>query len=281
MNLQVQHTLRYNYDSAVILQPQTLYLYPKSYPHQRVIDYNLFIEPWPTKVVKSVDAEGNVQQVAYFSGSPVNYLSVTADMTLLSESFNVFDFVHFPYSTKNLTFMYDDRIYKYLSPYLNRNDCTNQVYALANKIANQVNWGTVPFLMELAKYIAEKFSYAQREYGNALFPDETLLQNSGSCRDFSRLYIACCRSLGIAARFVSGYLYGNPQQAHELHAWAEVYLPGAGWRGFDPTEGKAIVNNHICLGASADYDQLAPVMGAFNGYANSSLTTNVNIRMTP
>ncbi len=82
----------------------------------------------------------------------------------------------------------------------------------------------------------------------------------------------------MAARLVSGYLYGNPTQAHELHAWVEVYLPGAGWRGFDPTEGRAMINNHICLGASADYDQLAPVMGTFRGSASSFLTTDLEIQ---
>ncbi len=277
MKLQVQHTLNYSYNGAVVLQPQTLYLYPKSYPHQKVIDYNLLIDPKPNKVVRNVDAEGNVQQVAYFSGNQVDHLSVTADMTLYSESFNVFDFVHFPYNTKNLSFNYDDRIYKYLFPYLDNSDVTRNVSELAQSIANETAWGTVSFLMTLSKYIFENFSYSQRVFGNALHPDDTLLLKAGTCRDFSRLFIACCRSMGIAARFVSGYLYGNPMQAHELHGWAEVYLPGAGWRGFDPTEGRAVVNNHISLGASADFDELAPVMGSFNGVTSSSLITNVNI----
>lgn len=278
MKLQVQHILNYSYNGLVVLQPQTLYLYPKSYPHQKVIDYNLLIEPKPTKVVRNVDAEGNVQQVAYFSGNQVDHLRVTADMTLSSESFNAFDFVHFPYNTRNLTFNYDDRIYKYLFPYLDRSDVTGNVTEFAQTIANQAAWGTVSFLMTLAKHIFENFSYMQRKAGNAFHPDDTLQQKSGSCRDFSRLYIACCRSLGIASRFVSGYLYGNLMQAHELHGWVEVYLPGAGWRGFDPTEGKAVVNNHISLGASSDFDELAPVMGSFNGVASSSLITNLYIR---
>ncbi|PWJ60282.1 transglutaminase-like putative cysteine protease [Dyadobacter jejuensis] len=279
MNLYVRHTLQYSYSNAVALEPQTLYLYPKSYPHQMLLEYDLQIDPLPSKVVRNVDAEGNVQQMAYFSDNRVHQLSVVATMVVSSKPFNVFDFVHYPFNTKNLSFLYEDRIYKYLAPYLSRMDVTDAVAAFANQVAQDAQWRTVPFLVNLSKYIHQNFVYSQRTFGDALPPHYTLLQQAGSCRDFARLYIACCRSMGIAARFVSGYLYGNPMQAHELHAWVEVFLPGAGWRGFDPTEGKAMVNNHICMGASADYDQLAPVMGSFKGVTDSSLYTYVDIRL--
>jgi transglutaminase-like putative cysteine protease len=280
MNLKVQHSLYYNYNAPVVLDPHTLYIFPKPYPHQRVLEYSLVINPQPSKIVRNVDAEGNAQQVAYFFSNPVTQLSVSAVMTVCSDPVNVFDFVLFPFSTKKFPFLYEDRIYKYLIPYLSRNDVTNNVEQFARKIAAGVNWETVPFLVELSKYIQENFLYQNREFGMAYPPDDTLRDRIGSCRDYSRLFISACRSLGIAARFVSGYLYGNPMQAHELHAWVEVYLPGAGWRGFDPTEGKAIINNHISLGASADFDQLAPVMGSFRGFANASLITQVDIQIT-
>jgi transglutaminase-like putative cysteine protease len=198
-------------------------------------------------------------------------------MVLSSHEFNVFDFVLFPFNTKNIPFQYPEHLYKYLVPYLGRNEITPYVEQFSRQIAAEARWETVPFLVELGRYIYENFAYQLREQGNALPPEDTLRDRCGSCRDFSRLFIAACRSLGIAARFVSGYLYGNPQQEHELHAWAEVYLPGAGWRGFDPTEGRAIMNNHISLGASADFDQLAPVMGTFQGQAASTLSTEVDI----
>lgn len=279
MNLKVHHTLTYNYNFPIVLDPHTLYLYPRPYPHQRVLGYSLYIDPQPSKVVQNVDAEGNAQQVAYFFNGPVNRLVVDAIITVSSEPVNVFDFVLFPFSTKNFPFLYEDRIYKYLIPYLNRGDVTAHVEQFARKLAAEVNWATVPFLVQLSKYISEHFIYQHREFGRAYPPDDTLRDRAGSCRDYARLFISACRSLGIAARFVSGYLYGNPLQAHELHAWAEVYLPGAGWRGFDATEGKAIVNNHISMGASADFDQLAPVMGTFRGGAYSSLNTQVNIEI--
>jgi len=277
MNIKVRHSLHYTYNFPVVLDQHTLYIYPKPYPNQRVLEYSLFIDPMPSKIIRNVDAEGNSQQIAYFFNGPVTGLTVAAEMVLSSDPVNVFDFVLFPFSTKNFPFLYDDRIYKYLVPYLNRGDVTNYVEQFARKIAAEVNWETVPFLVQLSQYISNNFTYQNREFGMAYPPDDTLRDRIGSCRDYSRLFISACRSLGIAARFVSGYLYGNPMQAHELHAWVEVYLPGAGWRGFDPTEGKAIINNHISLGASADFDQLAPVMGSFRGYANASLSTRVDI----
>lgn len=276
MNLRVRHRLRYDYDKPVALDPHVLYVHPKSYPHQRVLSYSLHIDPTPSRIVKNVDVEGNIQQVVYFEFAS-RYLLVEATMTLSSEPFNVFDFVLFPFEAQKIPFRYPERLQKYLGPYLSREDHTPYIEQFARQIASAAQWSTVPFLTELSQYIYQHFTYEQRTEGRAFPPDETLRSKSGSCRDFSRLFIAACRSMGIAARFVSGYLYGNPMQAHELHAWVEVYLPGAGWRGFDPTEGRAIMNNHICLGASADYDQLAPVMGTFRGATSSFLTTDVDI----
>lgn len=278
MNLKVRHSLDYNYDFPVELDSHILYLYPKAYPHQRVLHYSLVINPAPSNVVKNVDAEGNVEQVIHFFQGPVNRLTVLAEMTVCSDQVNVFDFVLFPFDTKNIPFLYDNRIYKYLIPYLDRSDVTTYVEQFARGIAAEANWETVPFLVALSRYISETFTYQNREFGVAYPPDDTLRDKIGSCRDYSRLFIAACRSLGIAARFVSGYLFGNAMQAHELHAWAEVYLPGAGWRGFDPTEGKVIANHHISLGASADFDKLAPVMGFYRGSAQSSLVTHVDIQ---
>ena len=279
MNLKVRHALEYQYNAPVVLEMHTLYLYPRSYPHQRLLEYNLSIDPQPSKIVKNVDVEGNVQHLIYFYNQPYSRLFVEASITVSSEPVNVFDFVFYPFETSKIPFLYDNRIYKYLIPYLDKTDATQQVEQFARKIAAHVNYATIPFLVEMSQYISQNFVYQHREYGNAYPPDDTLRDRSGSCREYARLFIGACRSLGIAARFVSGYLYGNPQQAHELHAWAEVFLPGAGWRGFDPTEGKAVINKHISMGTSADYDQLAPVMGSFLGYTSSWLTTNVDIEL--
>jgi transglutaminase-like putative cysteine protease len=276
MKLQVSHQLHYIYTQAVLLEPHTLYLHPKVYPHQRVLSYALEIVPTPSMLVRNVDVEGNVQQLAYFS-SATEQLQVSAQMVVESEPFNVFDFVLYPFECKQLPFQYPERTLKYLTPYLVQRDGSPYVEQFARQIASRAKWETVPFLTELSSHIHREFVYQVREEGMAFGAEQTLLGRSGSCRDFALLFMAACRAVGIASRFVSGYLFGNPLQAHELHAWVEVYLPGAGWRGFDPTEGQAMNNNHIAMGASADYHQLAPVMGTFRGQALSSLHTEVSI----
>jgi transglutaminase-like putative cysteine protease len=278
MKLQINHHLIYTYSSAILLDPQLLYIYPRRLPHQTLIDYKLTISPNPSNISINLDSEGNVQQFVFFPQNSVNTLEVNVDIVLQSEEINSLQFVLYPFETKQFPFLYDQRINKYLVPYLARTDITIKVEQFARKIAAEVHWETVPFLVRLAEYISTEFVYEHRETGAAYSPEEILKFRVGSCRDYSRLYISTCRSLGIAARFVSGYLFGNLLQDHELHAWAEVYLPGAGWRGFDPTIGSTISANHVSVAASADFNSIAPVMGSFRGNATSKLTTEVSIQ---
>lgn len=277
MRLSVQHQLKYSYQGGVSLNPHTLYLYPKLYSHQRLIDYKLNISPEPSKIIKNTDIEGNIQQIVYFTPGLTDHLLVDASIIIETSPVNMLDFVLFPFSAQKLPFQYAFHQGKYLTPYSQVGTAHPYIEQYARKIAAAVNWETVTFLVSLTGHIQADFAYIKRETGNALPPEETLRNRSGSCRDYVRLFIAVCASLGIAARFVSGYLFGNAQQAHELHSWAEVYLPGAGWRGFDPTEGTPVTHNHISLGASGDFDQLAPVMGSFTGSGASELQTIVQL----
>lgn len=277
MRLHVVHTLKYTYSEPIILEPHNIYLAPKAYPHQHIHEYSLEISPNPSKVVKNMAIEDNTQHIAYFVPEPIQELSINANMLIESKEFNVFDFVLFPFETQQLPFKYPDRKIGLLQPYLQRDGVTTYVEQFARQIAMSVRWNTVNFLTALSQNIAQNFVYEKRDIGPPNTPDYTLTNRIGTCRDYTQLFIACCRSLGIAARFVSGYLYGSELQAHELHAWAEAYLPGAGWRGFDPTEGKAVVNNYIYLATSAVPSIITPVSGTFRGNANSKLETNILI----
>ncbi|MGA0555455.1 transglutaminase family protein [Larkinella sp. VNQ87] len=276
MKLRVTHELRYDYSAAVALEPHTLYLYPRIYPHQRLADYQLLIDPLPGKLVMNVDIEGNVQQLIYFSNL-TDSLVVRADMEVESDLYNAYDFVLFPFETQRIPFQYSDADRKLLEPYLERSGVTTLVEQYARQIASEAKWQTVPFLSHLCTTIRNNFAYETRDLGPATSAEMTLISRNGSCRDYAVLYIAACRSIGLAARFVSGYLYGNPQQEHELHAWAEVYLPGAGWRGFDPTEGSVVINHHVSLAASFFHDRLPPLSGIFRGQARSNMTARVSI----
>lgn len=276
MHLRVRHQLRYEYSAPIFLQPHTLYLYPRIYPHQKLIDYQIRISPSPDMIVRNVDTEGNVQQLVYFVGE-CQSLSVDVSMVVESNPFNTFGFVLYPFETEKLPLSYLPADKGLLLPYLDRTNVTLPVEQYARQIAAEAGWQTVPFLSQLCATIRSTFVYEAREEGAAHLPEHTLLTRKGSCRDYAVLFIACCRSLGLAARFVSGYLYGNPQQDHELHAWVEVYLPGAGWRGFDPTEGSVVIHKHLFLAASALHDQLPPLRGTFRGQAESTMTATVEI----
>jgi len=151
---------------------------------------------------------------------------------------------------------------------------SERVESWARQLASQANWQTVAFLMTLNQTI-RAFTYEVREIGAPYPPEQTLTLMRGSCRDYTTLFMAACRSLGMAARFVSGYLFGNPQQEHQLHAWVEVYLPGAGWRGFDPTEGTVVGNRHIFLTSTAKPELAAPISGTFQGQASSTLRSEL------
>ncbi|MFD1141447.1 transglutaminase domain-containing protein [Larkinella insperata] len=276
MKLRVRHELQYSYSAAVSLEPHTLYLYPRIYPHQRLLNYELSIDPLPSKQVMNVDGEGNVQQLVYINAL-TDSLVVRADMEVESNLYNAYDFVLFPFETQRIPFNYSEADRKLLEPYLERSAVTTLIEQYARQIASEAKWQTVPFLSHLCTTICNNFVYETRDVGPATSAEATLINRKGSCRDYAVLYIAACRSIGLAARFVSGYLYGNPQQEHELHAWAEVYLPGAGWRGFDPTEGSVVINHHVSLAASFFHDRLAPVAGIFRGTARSTLTATVAI----
>lgn len=274
MNIHVLHKLSYSYSEAVSLDAHTIYLQPKASPHQRLLGYSMVIEPTPSMLVQNVDAEGNHQQIAYFR-EMTDRLSISVEMTLASNAFNPFGFVLFPFETERLPFHYSASLKKYLQPYLVREGVTTYVEQYARHTAASVRWMTVPFLTTLCRTIAQDYVYERREVGAPMLPEHTLIGRKGSCRDFAQLFVACCRSIGLAARFVSGYLYGNVLQENDLHAWAEVYLPGAGWRGFDPTEGQAVGNNHVYLAASGEPQSIAPLSGTFRGRARSLLTTEV------
>lgn len=115
------------------------------------------------------------------------------------------------------------------------------------------------------KAIATGFTYQQREEPGVQTPATTLAKRAGSCRDFATLLIESCHYLGLAARFVSGYLCTpiSPQIPGATHAWSEVYLPGTGWKGFDPTSGRVVDNDHIALARSRHSESVPPVSGSF------------------
>jgi len=277
MILSVEHTLHYKYSQAVSLTPHYIYLSPKASPYQEVSNFELEINPVANLLYKNIDVEGNAQYVAYINSS-CEELTFKATFEIDSAPTNPYHFIYFPFISEKLPFEYPEKEASLLQPYLNQLGVTTLIHQFARQIAAEANWKTTDFLVRISKYIKANFAYEKRIEGPANQPEKTLLNRIGTCRDYAVLMIASCKALGIAARFVSGYCYGSLLQAHELHAWVEVYLPGAGWRGFDPTEGKIVDNHYITLASSAQPELINPITGGFRGNAKSELNTYVNIK---
>lgn len=273
--LNIYHRLHYQYDAPVLLGPQRLNLQPRLALHQRLLDYQLDISPLPTGLYTELDAEGNPSQWAYFNG-PADQLEVVLNMTVDCQPFDPYHFLIYPFEAARLPFAYSGLLEQLLSMYKEQAPPEPAVADWAAALLSEAGGETVPFLMLLCQRLREEFSYLLREEGPPHDPAYTFHSRRGSCRDLSTLMIAACRSVGLAARFVSGYAWMEEEDVkNELHAWVEVYLPGAGWRGFDPTQGSAVTDRHLAMAASAYPERTAPVSGGYGGTAASRLETEV------
>jgi transglutaminase-like putative cysteine protease len=165
-------------------------------------------------------------------------------------------------------------------PYL-RTDHHPDVRAFAQQVAQKADWNTLRFLGELNRNLFEGTNHVVRQTGAPLGPAETLTSRKGSCRDTAVLFCATCRAMGIAARFVSGYELGSAMQqgSGDLHAWAEVYLQGGGWRGYDPSRGLAVADGHIPIAAASDASLAAPVTGTFRGQAQTTMDFQIAMQL--
>jgi len=141
---------------------------------------------------------------------------------------------------------------------------------------------TVPLLVQVNSAINRGFRYQRRDDPGVQTPAETLEKGSGSCRDLATLFLEACRCLGLAARFISGYLHCEATEAGggSTHAWAEVYLPGTGWQGFDPAIGAVTGVDHVPVAVARHPERAAPVSGSFTGPANVFQGIVVDVRVT-
>jgi len=277
----IKHLLTYQYSSAVNLEPHVLYLHPRKSSLLTVNSFTLDVNPKPVQISKNLDPEGNIQNILFFK-EPTDCLKIEMNTVVETTEFNPFDFVYFPFESKTLPLNYTNSYQKTLSPYLGQEGVTTLVEQTARQIASQVKWNTSSFLSELNEFIFKQFAYEIREEGAPNSAEFTLVNRKGSCRDYAVLFSAMCRALGLATRFVSGYYVGVapvdvPNQTHHLHAWVEVYLPGGGWRGYDPTQHEVVAGNHIPLAASCLPEEITPVFGSYRGSASSELITKVSI----
>jgi transglutaminase-like putative cysteine protease len=282
MIAKIHHKLTYLYSDSVYLEPHILYVHPRKSSLLTVQEFELVIVPNPVQISKNLDPEGNTQSIIFFN-EPTNHLHIEINALVETTEFNPFDFVYFPFESKRLPMRYTEAYKQTLAPYIGLDGISQAVEQTARQLASQAQWNTSEFLRDVNTFIFEQFAYEIREEGIPNTPDYTLVNRKGSCRDYAVLFSALCRSMGLATRFVSGYYTGIapvdlPNQTHHLHAWVEVYLPGGGWRGYDPTQHEVVAGNHIPLAASCLPEGITPVYGTYRGAAASNLTTKVFIQ---
>ena len=261
MDYQITHSTSYTYDRAVQLAPHTIRLRPRSDIAQTLNKFDLTIEPIPEKISESVDLDGNNLINIWFDDQQTTSLKINTRSQITTHRNNPFDFLLEPWANQ-LPIDYPISLNRQLYPYLQSHLIDPIAYQLAQEIWLESNGNTINFLSNINQRIYQQCSYQIREDGEPFPPSITWNQKAGSCRDFSVLFIAACRAVGLAARFVSGYEQGDLNQSENyLHAWVEVYLPGAGWRGYDPTHGLAVSDTHIALVASPFSQKTTPISG--------------------
>ncbi|TWU46992.1 transglutaminase family protein [Rubripirellula reticaptiva] len=278
MIFQIHHRITYRYDRPVIIEPLTIRLQPRGDGSQRLLDWNCTLTPTPLASTSILDVFGNSALQASFSGV---YLEFCIEVNSRVETLrtNPFDFLSLDARTTNLPARYHEPVEQALAAHLHRNKADSQISEWAKEVSASAGNQTQSFLLQVTEQIARDFNSENRYGGSPLSPSETFASKRGACRDLAVLFMDVCRSQGIAARFVSGYIYEpNRVGTSELHAWAEVYLPGGGWRGYDPSRGVAVSDQHIAVAAGPEAEWAAATEGCYIGTgAESTIEYEVTV----
>ena len=267
----LSHVTHYKYDRLVKLGPQVIRLRPAPHCRSQVVSYSLKVEPATHFINWQQDPFANYQARLVFP-EPTTEFKVTVDLVVEMAVYNPFDFFLEP-EAEHFPFSYSAATREELAPYLATAPLTPRLQAYLDGI-DRHKQRTIDFLVGLNQRLQGDIRYLIRMEPGVQTPEETLTKASGSCRDSGWLLVQLLRHCGLAARFVSGYLIqltpdvksldgpsGTSVDFTDLHAWCEVYLPGAGWIGLDPTSGLMAGEGHIPLACTPQPSGAAPVEG--------------------
>lgn len=270
------HRTYYGFSNTVSLAPHTLLLRPRESHELRIESSILKFTP-PATLRWHRDVEDNCVAIASFD-LPADQLVIESEVIIQQFNDAPLDFLVVDYAT-NYPFAYAPEDWSVLSPYVKAAEHTggNQLGEWVANLWSGESIQTYTLLQRLCVHIHQTLTYQLREEPGVQSAAETLSRGSGSCRDFANLYMEAVRYLGLASRFVTGYLNTPPSTINfgATHAWAEVYLPGAGWKGFDPTIGEIVGTNHIAVAVARLPESVPPIAGSFIGLPGASLDVGV------
>jgi transglutaminase-like putative cysteine protease len=279
LRISVRHSTIYRYEDEVHPEPHTFRLRPRNDGTQHLLSYELEICPAPAGSAECLDQDGNVVREAWFQ-TPVRELSVRSAFEIETMRGNPFDFMLADSDLGRIPLDYKEPLRTALACYLGRSRGSNAVREFASTLVEASGHRTIDFLTRLNQTLYESFEHVVRDDGPPLAPEVTLEKRAGSCRDLAVLFCAVCRSLRIPARFVSGYEREAAfQERAYMHAWAEVYLAGGGWRGYDPSQGLAVSDWHVVVAAAADPRLAAPITGSYRGAAHSKMEFTIEMQV--
>lgn len=275
MFLAIRHSTAYSYDQPVVLDRHIIRLTPRVDSYKRLLERTLTIIPEPDGSSLNLDYNENLCHLVWFKRQASGLTVVSRLVLELNES-NPFDYVVHPSRCLNLPMEYPAGMLNQLKPFVFQDGPGHEkVKDFTLPIMKESKHNVVEFVTLLARKVRTQCAYEIRDTGEPHAPEKTLSAHRGSCRDLAVLYVAAAQVAGLAARFVSGYYFDQSPKHPQLHAWAEVYIPGGGWRGYDPTLGLACYGHHIPLASGAIPSQTAAIEGTFLGTSGSQMEIHI------
>lgn len=278
--IRIQHLTEYTFSAPVTFNQHRLLIRPREGHDVRIESSKLVISP-AYNIKWQRDVFDNSLAVVSFN-EPSDKLTIASEVVIQHYEQAPFDFMLEDYAV-NYPFNYADAERTDLLAYQQLVFLNDQ--SAINHWLNQFNYlgmNTFSLLMMLNQTISNQFRYQMREEPGVQTPAYTLEHQSGSCRDYATLLIEACRCLGLASRFVSGYLHAPATEAGHAstHAWVEVYLPGTGWKGFDPTSGEVTSSQHIAVAVARNPEAVPPISGSFIGSGSNIPSMHVDVKVT-
>jgi transglutaminase-like putative cysteine protease len=281
MKFEIVHRTVYLYSSPVYLEPHVIRLHPRLDPSQQVHAFDLKVLPMQGGMHRKIGLTNTVENLVWFDGlfERIEFVATARVTVINSYPLNA---LIYPFTATQLPMVYTDAVQQTLLPCLDFSEPHHALAELCKEMLYESGHQTANFLFRLCRYIHGYISHRQQPDSTIQKAEATLQHRSGSCGDMAMLFMQVCRAAGIASRFVSGYRFiKNQQHLPQLHAWAEVYVPGAGWKGYDPSSGEAVNEFYITLATAASPSLCVPVSGIYRGNAEVEVVSSISIQQLP